>query len=182
MNLPHLFSPTTLGALELAFLTTDEETDPAGGRPFRFISLAVAQESVQKPMLKLDEDMYYDMLSAFIKSMRGSDPDAALLWFSRMLYAGVDPKLIVRRIVVHASEDVGLADPTAMLQAQAAVTAHRRRAAAASSGVMWPNRSWASYKVLQRPVVIIPAPASQQWVSMLWARMPSRVTWVFTTP
>ena len=114
---------TALGALELAFLTTDEESDPDTGKPYRLITLAVGQESVQKPMLKLDEDMYYDMLSAFIKSMRGSDPDAALLWFSRMLYAGVDPKLIVRRIVVHASEDVGLADPTAMLQAQAAVTA-----------------------------------------------------------
>lgn len=114
---------TALGALELACLTTEEQPDPETGKPFRYISLFAAQESVQKPMLKLDEDLYYDMLSAFIKSMRGSDPDAALLWYSRMLYAGVDPKLIVRRIVVHASEDVGLADPTAMLQAQAAVTA-----------------------------------------------------------
>ncbi|MDD3334363.1 MAG: replication-associated recombination protein A [Eubacteriales bacterium] len=113
---------TALGALELAFLTTDEETDDHGVS-FRRITLSTAQESVQKPMLKLDEDLYYDMLSAFIKSMRGSDPDAALLWFSRMLYAGVDPKLIVRRIVVHASEDVGMADPTAMLLASAAATA-----------------------------------------------------------
>ncbi len=112
-----------LGALELAVLTTPEESDPATGKPFVRITLECAQESVQKPMLKLDEDLYYDMLSAFIKSMRGSDPDAALLWFSRLLYAGVDPKLIVRRIIVHASEDVGLADPTAMLQAQAAATA-----------------------------------------------------------
>lgn len=114
---------TALGALELAYLTTEEVSDPETGRPYRLITLSAAQESVQKPLVKLDEDLYYDMLSAFIKSMRGSDPDAALLWFSRMLYAGVDPKLIVRRIVVHASEDVGLADPTAMLQAQAAVTA-----------------------------------------------------------
>ncbi len=114
---------TALGALELAVLTTAQETDPETGKPFTPITLFTAQESVQKPMLKLDENLYYDMLSAFCKSLRGSDPDAALLWFSRMLYAGVDPKLIVRRIVVHASEDVGLADPTAMLQAQAAVTA-----------------------------------------------------------
>ncbi len=114
---------TALGALELAVLTTEEETDPQTGRLFKPITLFTAQESVQKPMIKLDENLYYDMLSAFCKSLRGSDPDAALLWFSRMLYAGVDPKLIVRRIVVHASEDVGLADPTAMLQAQAAVTA-----------------------------------------------------------
>lgn len=106
-----------LSALELAFLTTDE----IDGK--RHITLEAAQESVQKPILRLDESLYYDMLSAFIKSMRGSDTDAALLWFSRLLYAGVDPKLIVRRIVVHASEDVGLADPVAMLQAHAAVKA-----------------------------------------------------------
>lgn len=114
---------TALGALELAFLTTEETTVEGYGKPTRFITLAAAQESVQKPVMKLDEDLYYDMLSAFIKSMRGSDADAALLWFSRMIYAGVDPKLIVRRIVVHASEDVGLADPIAMLQAHAAVKA-----------------------------------------------------------
>ena len=114
---------TALGALELAFLTTAETTPSGSETPCRLITLATAQESVQKPMVKLDEDLYYDMLSAFIKSMRGSDADAALLWFSRLLYAGVDPKLLVRRIVVHASEDVGLADPVAMLQAHAAVTA-----------------------------------------------------------
>ena len=114
---------TALSALELAFLTTPETTDAAHTAPYRFLSLAVAQESVQKPVLKLDEDLYYDMLSAFIKSMRGSDADAALLWFARLLYAGVDPKLIVRRIIVHASEDVGLADPVAMLQAHAAANA-----------------------------------------------------------
>ena len=114
---------TALGALELAWLTTAEENDPSTGRPFKRLTLETAQESVQKPLLKMDEGQYYDMLSAFIKSMRGSDPDAALFWFSRLLYAGVDPRLIVRRIVVHASEDVGLADPLAMLQAQAAVTA-----------------------------------------------------------
>lgn len=113
---------TALGALELAYLTAEEKQDE-DGKPYRWISLFAAQESVQKPLIKLDEDLYYDMLSAFIKSMRGSDPDAALLWFSRMLYAGVDPKLIVRRIVVHASEDVGLADPVAMLQAHAAADA-----------------------------------------------------------
>ena len=114
---------TALSALELAFLTTAEQTDEKHERPYRFISLETAHESVQRPMLKLDEDLYYDMLSAFIKSMRGSDPNAALLWFSRMLYAGVDPKLIMRRIIVHASEDVGLADPIAMLQAHAASNA-----------------------------------------------------------
>ena len=114
---------TALSALELAFLTTPETTDDLHPAPTRLLTLAVAQESVQKPILKLDEDLYYDMLSAFIKSMRGSDPNAALLWFARLLYAGVDPWLIVRRIIVHASEDVGLADPVAMLQAHAAANA-----------------------------------------------------------
>lgn len=114
---------TALNALELAFLTTAEQTDALHEKPYRLLTLETAQESVQKPMLKLDEDLYYDMLSAFIKSMRGSDANAALLWFSRLLYAGVDPKLLVRRIVVHASEDVGLADPIAMLQAHAAAKA-----------------------------------------------------------
>ena len=112
---------TALGALELAVLTTEEQYE--GDRAFRFVTLFAAQESVQKPMLKLDENLYYDMLSAFCKSLRGSDPDAALLWFSRLMYAGVDPKLVVRRIIVHASEDVGLADPTAMLMAHAAANA-----------------------------------------------------------
>ena len=114
---------TALSALELAFLTTPETTDDSHPAPYRYLSLSTAQESVQKPMLKLDESLYYDMLSAFIKSMRGSDANAALLWFARLLYAGVDPKLIMRRIIVHASEDVGLADPVAMLQAHAAAGA-----------------------------------------------------------
>ncbi|MFH1513431.1 MAG: replication-associated recombination protein A [Bacillota bacterium] len=109
---------TALSALELAFLTTKEDTNGV-----KHIPLEVAQESVQKPILKLDESLYYDMISAFIKSMRGSDPDAALLWYARLIYAGVDPRLIVRRIIVHASEDVGLADPAAMLQAHAASSA-----------------------------------------------------------
>ncbi len=109
---------TALSALELAFLTTKEDA-----KGVKHITLDVAQESVQKPIMKLDESLYYNMLSAFIKSMRGSDPDAALLWFARLMYAGVDPRLIVRRIIVHASEDVGLADPVAMLQAHAAANA-----------------------------------------------------------
>jgi len=114
---------TALSALELLFLTTPETTDETHPEPYRYLTLAAAQESVQKPVVKLDEDLYYDMLSAFIKSMRGSDVNAALLWYARLLYAGVDPKLIVRRIIVHASEDVGLADPAAMLQAHAAAGA-----------------------------------------------------------
>ena len=109
---------SALGALELAVLTTDP--DDAGAI---HVTLAVAEESIQKPVIRCDESLYYDMLSAFCKSLRGSDADAALAWFARLLYAGVDPRLIARRIIAHASEDVGLANPTAMLQAVAAAQA-----------------------------------------------------------
>ena len=104
-----------LGAVELAVLTT-----PAGEDGAIHITLAVAEESIQKPMMRCDESLYYDMLSAFCKSLRGSDSDAALAWFARLIYAGVDPRIICRRVIAHASEDVGLANPIAMLQAQAA--------------------------------------------------------------
>ncbi|MGN1369380.1 MAG: replication-associated recombination protein A [Aristaeellaceae bacterium] len=104
-----------LGAVELAVLTT-----PADENGLIHIDLAVAEESIQKPMLRCDESLYYDMLSAFCKSLRGSDSDAALAWFARLIYAGVDPRIICRRIIAHASEDVGQANPMVMLQAQAA--------------------------------------------------------------
>ncbi|HHX20776.1 MAG TPA: replication-associated recombination protein A, partial [Clostridiales bacterium] len=84
------------------------------------ITLPIAEDSIQKPVLRCDETLFYDMLSAFCKSMRGSDSDAALLWFSRLLYAGADPRMLARRIIAHASEDVGMANPMAMLQAVAA--------------------------------------------------------------
>ena len=109
---------SALGAVELAVLTTPADKDGV----IR-LTLDVAEESIQKPMLRCDESLYYDMLSAFCKSLRGSDSDAALAWFARLHYAGVDPRLIVRRIIAHASEDVGLANPIAMLQAVAAATA-----------------------------------------------------------
>ena len=109
---------SALGALELAVLTTDPDNGGA-----IHVTLAVAEESIQKPVIRCDESLYYDMLSAFCKSLRGSDADAALAWFARLLYAGVDPRLIARRIIAHASEDVGLANPTAMLQAVAAAQA-----------------------------------------------------------
>jgi len=107
---------SALGALELAVLTT-----PAAEDGVIHVTLEVAEESIQKPMLRCDESLYYDMLSAFCKSLRGSDSDAALAWFARLIYAGVDPRLIVRRIIAHASEDVGMANPIAMLQAAAAM-------------------------------------------------------------
>ncbi len=104
-----------LGAVELAVLTT-----PADENGVIHVDLAVAEESIQKPMLRCDESLFYDMLSAFCKSLRGSDSDAALAWFARLIYAGVDPRIICRRIIAHASEDVGQANPMVMLQAQAA--------------------------------------------------------------
>ena len=106
-----------LNALELAALST-----PTIGSRIH-ITLEIAEDSIQKPVIKVDESLYYDMLSAFCKSLRGSDSDAALLWFSRLMYAGCDPRLIARRIIAHASEDVGMANPQAMLLAVAAATA-----------------------------------------------------------
>ena len=108
---------TALNALELAALTTP--TGPDG----IVITREIAEDSIQKPMMRVDETLYYDMLSAFCKSLRGSDPDAALLWSARLLYAGCDPRLIVRRLIAHASEDVGMADPQALVQAVAAASA-----------------------------------------------------------
>ncbi len=109
---------SALNALELAVLTTPMEADGS-----THITLEVAEESIQRRVMQMDESMFYDMLSAFCKSLRGSDSDAALAWFARMNYAGVDPKIIVRRIIAHASEDVGMANPMAMLQAVAAAQA-----------------------------------------------------------
>ena len=106
---------SALNALELAVLTTPMEADGS-----THVTLDVAQESIQSRATKMDESMLYDMLSAFCKSMRGSDSDAALAWFARMVQAGVDPRIVVRRVIVHASEDVGLANPMAMRQAEAA--------------------------------------------------------------
>ena len=109
---------SALNALELAVLTTPMEADGS----IR-VTLEVAEESIQSRVMQMDESLFYDMLSAFCKSLRGSDSDAALAWFARMARAGVDPRIIVRRVIAHASEDVGMANPMAMLQAVAAMDA-----------------------------------------------------------
>ncbi len=109
---------SALNALELAVVTTPMEADGSV-----HVTLEVAEESIQSRVMQMDESLFYDMLSAFCKSLRGSDSDAALAWFARMNYAGVDPRIIVRRIIAHASEDVGMANPMAMLQAAAAAQA-----------------------------------------------------------
>ena len=109
---------TALNALELAVLTT--KPDAQGGIA---ITLEIAEQSIQKRILRMGDDEYYDILSAFCKSLRGSDPDAALFWFACMIYAGIDPRIPVRRMIAHASEDVGLADPQALVQAVSAMHA-----------------------------------------------------------
>jgi putative ATPase len=106
-----------LNALEVGVLSTDQ-------RPVEF-TLVVAQESIQRKALDFDPtgDTHYDVASAFIKSMRGSDPDAAIYWLARMLESGEDPRFIARRVVICASEDVGNADPQALVVAAAALQA-----------------------------------------------------------
>ncbi len=100
-----------LNSLEIAALTTAER-----------VTKAVAEESIQKKAVvyDADEDEHYDTISAFIKSVRGSDPDAALYWLAKMLYAGEDPRFILRRLIILAGEDIGLADPQALVVAVAA--------------------------------------------------------------
>ncbi len=109
---------SALNAIELAVLTTPKNED---GKII--IDLASAEESIQRRALRCDDREYHNMLSAFCKSLRGSDSDGALFWFARMIIAGVDPRVIVRRLIVHSSEDVGVANPSALTQATAAATA-----------------------------------------------------------
>jgi len=109
-----------LNALEVASLTTPKGKDGASR-----LTLAAVEESIQKKAVVYDrqDDAHYDTISAFIKSMRGSDPDATLYWLAKMLYAGEDPRFIARRIVICAAEDVGNADPQGLVVATAAMQA-----------------------------------------------------------
>lgn len=114
---------SALNAVELGIMSTQRAED---GKIH--ITLEVAQECIQKRVIRYDKtgDNHYDTISAFIKSMRGSDPDAALYYLARMLYAGEDIKFIARRIMICASEDVGNADPQALVVASAACQAVER--------------------------------------------------------
>lgn len=112
---------TALNALELAALTTH-----AGSDGVIRVGKEEAEQSIQQKALSMTEDMYYDMISAFIKSMRGSDSNAALYWAERLIEAGCDPMLIGRRIMIHACEDVGLADPNAIVVATSCVQAFEK--------------------------------------------------------
>ncbi|MGI6449491.1 MAG: replication-associated recombination protein A [Desulfitobacteriia bacterium] len=141
-----------LNALEIAVLTTA----PQNG--IRYIDLETAKESVQERHFRFDKkgDNHYDLISALIKSMRGSDPDAALYWLAVLLESGEDPRFIVRRIIVHASEDVGLADPLAMLQAQAAANA-----------LEWVGMPEARIPLAQAVLAIATAPKSNSVVTAI---------------
>ena len=127
-----------LNALEIAVLSvaTHQHDAPASGRSGNdadhslarrasdaTVDLLVAQESIQKKAVQYGDDEHYDAASAFIKSIRGSDPDAAIYWLARMLEAGEEPRFIARRIVIAASEDIGNADPQALVVAMAAAHA-----------------------------------------------------------
>jgi len=133
-----------LNAVELGVMTTDR--DPSDGKIH--ISLQVAEECIQKRVVRYDKtgDNHYDTISAFIKSMRGSDPDAAVYYLARMLYAGEDIKFIARRIMICAAEDVGNADPQALILAVAAAFRKLRS--------FWRKRSpmWPRHLRAMRPV------------------------------
>ena len=143
-----------LNALELAVMTTIPENG------VRHITLEIAAESIQKRILKYDKsgDNHYDVISAFIKSLRGSEPDAALYWFARAIQAGEDPKFLVRRLIVHASEDVGLADSRAMLVAHAAANA-----------LEWLGMPEARIPIAQAIIYIASAPKSNSVIKAIEA-------------
>ena len=107
---------TAYNALELAVLTTPPQADGSVR-----VSLGDAEQSIQRKALSYNEDSYYDYLSAFCKSLRGSDSDAALYYAMRLIEGGCDPMLVARRLVVHSAEDVGMSDPNAMVVASSAM-------------------------------------------------------------
>jgi putative ATPase len=118
---------TLLNALELAVETTVERFPPPTGTRIH-ITLEVAEESIQRRVVLYDKegDYHFDTISAFIKAVRGSDPDAALYWLAKMVYAGEDPRFIFRRLLILDCEDVGLADPQALMVTEAAARAFDR--------------------------------------------------------
>jgi len=111
-------------ALELAVVTTPPQADGTIK-----VTLQDAEQSIQRKALSYNEDVYYDMLSAFCKSLRGSDSDAALYYAFRLIEGGCDPLLVFRRLIAHSSEDVGMADPNALVVATSALYAYERMGA-----------------------------------------------------
>lgn len=109
---------TAYNALELAALTT-----PPDGEGKIRVTLSDAEQSIQRRALSYNEDLYYDLLSAFCKSLRGSDANAALYYAMRLIEGGCDPLIVFRRLICHAAEDVGMSDPNALVVATSALTA-----------------------------------------------------------
>jgi putative ATPase len=146
-----------LNSLEIAALTT-----PPASNGQRLVDLTVAEQCIQKKAIVYDTDgdAHYDTISAFIKSMRGSDPDATLYWLAKMIHAGEDPRFIARRIVIHAAEDVGLADPLALLLAHAAFQA--------AEFIGWPE---ARIPLAQAALYIATAPKSNSTVTAIDAAL-----------
>jgi putative ATPase len=145
-----------LNSLEIAALTTAPAADGVV-----HVDLTVAEQSIQKKAVVYDdEDAHYDTISAFIKSMRGSDPDATLYWLAKMIHAGEDPRFIARRIVIHAAEDVGLADPMALVLANAAFQA--------AEFIGWPE---ASIPLAEAAIYIATAHKSNSTVAAIGAAL-----------
>ena len=133
-----------LNALEMAVETTTPDDSGA-----IHINLKVAEDSVQRRALVYDREAHYNTASAFIKSLRGSDPDAALYWLAKMIYAGEDPRFIARRMIIFASEDVGNADPQALVVATSAANA-----------LEWVGLPEAQYNLAQAAIYLATAPKS----------------------
>ncbi|MEA3459262.1 MAG: AAA family ATPase, partial [Chloroflexota bacterium] len=133
-----------LNALELAV-----ESTPPDEEGVIHIDLKVAEDSIQRRALVYDREAHYDTISAFIKSLRGSDPDAALYWLAKMIYAGEDPRFIARRMIIFASEDVGNADPQALVVATSAAQA-----------LEWVGLPEAQYNLAQAAIYLATAPKS----------------------
>jgi replication-associated recombination protein RarA len=156
-NFPTGDARKALNALEIAVLTTAPE------RIVTQIDLAAAEQSIQKKAVVYDdEDAHYDTISAFIKSMRGSDPDATLYWLAKMIHAGEDPRFIARRIVIQAAEDVGLADPMALVLANAAFQA--------AEFIGWPKQN----STCGRPFTL---PRRIRAIARSWPSTPPSKTW-----
>jgi putative ATPase len=145
-----------LNALELAV-----ESTPIGPDGAVHIDLAVAQDSIQRRAVLYDKegDAHYDTISAFIKSVRGSDPDAALYWLAKMLYAGEDPRFIMRRLLILAGEDIGLGDPMGLVVA-----------AAASQALDYVGMPEGMYPIVEATLYLATAPKSNSAGSYFRAR------------
>jgi len=127
------------------------ETTEADAEGVIQVTLEVAEDSIQRRAVLYDKDgdAHYDTISAFIKSLRGSDPDAALYWLARMIHAGEDPRFIVRRMIILASEDIGNADPAALTVATSAAQA-----------LEWVGLPEAQYNLAQAAIYLATAPKS----------------------